>query len=128
MQVDDYAEVDRRAVDPPIEVESATWSPGGTLDWWVKERREWWGRVGVLRGVRDGSSSRSSSGGGVGRHVIGPESRDWQPTEPGHLIVALAVVRIVRAADRMREAYVLRDGLSGSAFSKGAAGPVASDR
>ena len=55
-------------------------------------------------------------------------SRYWQPTEPGHRIVALAVIRIVRAADRMREAYVLRDGFSRSAFSKGAAGPVASDR
>ena len=45
MQVDDYAEADRQKVDPPIEVESATWSAGGTLDWWVKERREWFGRV-----------------------------------------------------------------------------------
>jgi hypothetical protein len=26
---------DRREVNPPIEVESATWSAGGTLDWWV---------------------------------------------------------------------------------------------
>jgi hypothetical protein len=40
-----YAEADRREVDPPIEVELATWSPGGTLDWWVRERREWFGRV-----------------------------------------------------------------------------------
>jgi hypothetical protein len=40
-----YAEADRREVDPPIEVETATWSAGGTLDWWVKERREWFGRV-----------------------------------------------------------------------------------
>ena len=41
----------RREVDPPVEVEAAVWSPGGTLDWWVKEHRprtEWWGRV---RGV-----------------------------------------------------------------------------
>jgi hypothetical protein len=22
-----------------------TWSPGGRLDWWVKERQQWWGRV-----------------------------------------------------------------------------------
>jgi hypothetical protein len=36
---------DRREVDPPIEVESATWSAGGTLDWWVKERRQRLGRV-----------------------------------------------------------------------------------
>jgi hypothetical protein len=28
-----YAEADRREVDPPIEVERATWSAGGTLDW-----------------------------------------------------------------------------------------------
>ena len=39
------AEADRREVDPPIEVQAATWSPGGRLDWWVKERQEWWGRV-----------------------------------------------------------------------------------
>ena len=32
-------------VNPPIEVESATWSAGGTLDWWVKERQEWLRRV-----------------------------------------------------------------------------------
>jgi hypothetical protein len=40
-----YGEADRREVDPPIEVESATWSAGGTLDWWVKERGHWLGRV-----------------------------------------------------------------------------------
>jgi hypothetical protein len=40
-----YGEADRREVDPPIDVESATWSAGGTLDWWVKERQEWLGRV-----------------------------------------------------------------------------------
>jgi hypothetical protein len=43
-----YGEADRREVDPPIQVEMATWSPGGQLDWWVKERRprlEWFGRV-----------------------------------------------------------------------------------
>lgn len=26
-------------------MESATWPLAGTLDWWVKEGREWWGRV-----------------------------------------------------------------------------------
>jgi hypothetical protein len=40
-----HAEADRLEVDPPIQVEMATWSAGGQLDWWVKERREWWGRV-----------------------------------------------------------------------------------
>jgi hypothetical protein len=39
--VQQFAEVDRQVVDPPIHVESATWSPGGRLDWWVRERREW---------------------------------------------------------------------------------------
>jgi hypothetical protein len=40
-----YSEADRRHVDAPVEVEAATWAPGGQLDWWVKERLEWWGRV-----------------------------------------------------------------------------------
>ena len=40
-----YGETDRREVDPPIDVEAATWSPGCTLDWWVKERGKWLGRV-----------------------------------------------------------------------------------
>jgi hypothetical protein len=40
-----FAEADRREVDPPIQVETASWSKAGQLGWWVKERREWWGRV-----------------------------------------------------------------------------------
>jgi hypothetical protein len=39
------AEADRREVDPPVPVDAATWSTAGQLDWWVKERQEWWGRV-----------------------------------------------------------------------------------
>ena len=39
------AEADRLEVDPPIQVEMASWSPGGTLDWWVRERQQWLGRV-----------------------------------------------------------------------------------
>jgi hypothetical protein len=39
------AEADRREVDPPIQVETATWAKAGQLDSWVKERQEWWGRV-----------------------------------------------------------------------------------
>jgi hypothetical protein len=31
-------------------VESVTWAPGGTLDYWVKERREWWAAYGVQNG------------------------------------------------------------------------------
>jgi hypothetical protein len=30
---------DRREINPPIEVESATWSAGGTLDWWILDNR-----------------------------------------------------------------------------------------
>jgi hypothetical protein len=33
------AEADQR------EVQVATWSSAGQLDWWVKDRQEWWGRV-----------------------------------------------------------------------------------
>jgi hypothetical protein len=40
-----YSEADRRAIDPPVPVETATWSKAGQLDWWVKERLEWFGRV-----------------------------------------------------------------------------------
>ena len=40
-----FAEADRRDVDPPIQVEMTTWSNASQLDWWVRERREWWGRV-----------------------------------------------------------------------------------
>jgi hypothetical protein len=39
------ADADRREVDPPIRVETATWSKAGQLDWWVKERQQWLGRV-----------------------------------------------------------------------------------
>jgi hypothetical protein len=38
-------EADRRVVDPPVQVDMASWSPGGRLDWWVKERQQWLGRV-----------------------------------------------------------------------------------
>ena len=51
-----YGEADRRAVDPPIEVEAATWSAAGTLDWWVKERQQCgWGGYAVLTDVNAGS-------------------------------------------------------------------------
>ena len=40
-----YGEADRQEVNPPIEVESATWVAAGTLDWWVNEGLEWFGRV-----------------------------------------------------------------------------------
>jgi hypothetical protein len=45
MPLDDWAEADRREVDPPLEVESARWFAGATLDWWVRDWREWWGGV-----------------------------------------------------------------------------------
>jgi hypothetical protein len=38
-------EPDRRVVDTPVPVDVATWSQAGTLDWWVKERQQWLGRV-----------------------------------------------------------------------------------
>jgi hypothetical protein len=44
-EVQQRAEADRREVEPPIQVETATWTGAGQLDWWVKDRQEWWGRV-----------------------------------------------------------------------------------
>jgi hypothetical protein len=56
---------DRREVNPPIEVESVTWSAGGTLDWSVKERQQWLGRVrgpdGRQRWVKAADLRRSKS-------------------------------------------------------------------
>jgi hypothetical protein len=40
-----YSAADRREVDPQIQVETASWSTAGQLDWWVKDRQEWFGRV-----------------------------------------------------------------------------------
>jgi hypothetical protein len=45
-----YGEADRREVDPPVEVQVAIWSKAGRLDWWVKERQQWLGRVGGADG------------------------------------------------------------------------------
>jgi hypothetical protein len=42
-------------VNPPVEVESASWAPGGTLDWWVKERQQWLGAYAVQMAVNGGS-------------------------------------------------------------------------
>ena len=52
---DQFSEVDRRLVDPPIKVDTATWSKAGRLDYWVKER--WGGSVGyaVQTAVNGGS-------------------------------------------------------------------------
>jgi hypothetical protein len=54
-EVQQRAEADRREVDPPIEVEMATWSKAGQLDWWVKERREWWVAYAAQAAVNGGS-------------------------------------------------------------------------
>jgi hypothetical protein len=61
MQVDDYADADRREVNPPMEVESATQSTGGTIDWWVKERQ---------RGGSGTRSRRSSTTLSLGTRAI----------------------------------------------------------
>ena len=52
-----YSEADRREVDPPIQVEMATWTPGGQLDWWVKETGHAWSGS-------DGYEARTASSGG----------------------------------------------------------------
>jgi hypothetical protein len=55
--VQQFAEADRRAVDPPIQVKA------GQLDWWVKERQQWWGRV---RGARAPAGVVALAGGAAG--------------------------------------------------------------
>jgi hypothetical protein len=35
-EVQQRAEADRREVNPPIQVETATWSKAGQLDWWME--------------------------------------------------------------------------------------------
>jgi hypothetical protein len=50
LDLSQYAEADRREVNPAIEAEAATWAAAGQLDWWVRERREWFGRVCVPDG------------------------------------------------------------------------------
>ena len=113
MKVDDYDEADRREVDPPIEVDSATWSAAGTLDWWVKERQQWLGRVRGrdgrqrwikavdLRQAKEGGKRGRSSSVNVGRLFTGsrnrlsawiiepPHSRTHRPesmSSPWHLV------------------------------------------
>jgi hypothetical protein len=44
-ELQQHAEADRREVDPRIQVQMASWAAGGQLDWWVKDRQEWYGRV-----------------------------------------------------------------------------------
>jgi hypothetical protein len=44
-QYGERSQQDRREVQPAIAVESATWSAVGDLDYWIKERHDWWGRV-----------------------------------------------------------------------------------
>jgi hypothetical protein len=61
-----YLEADRREVDPPVEVQVATWSVAGQLHWWVTERREWLGRVrgsdGRQRWIKAADPSPGESG------------------------------------------------------------------
>jgi hypothetical protein len=58
-------QADRLEVKPPIEVDSATWSAAGKLDYWVKEEHDWWGRVHGADGhqtwIRASDLRRSSS-------------------------------------------------------------------
>jgi hypothetical protein len=65
-EVRQRAEADRRPVDPPVQVEMATWSKAGQLDWWVKERQQWLGRVrgadGKQRWVKAGDLRPVSGG------------------------------------------------------------------
>ena len=45
LDLTEYVDADQSEVNPPIEVEAATWAAAGQLDWWVRERKEGFGRV-----------------------------------------------------------------------------------
>jgi hypothetical protein len=73
-------------VDPPIQVEAATWSPGGQLDWWVKEqgpRLAWWA----------GYAVRMAGNGGLKLLICGPRAADR------HSVSALAALDLHRLGD-----------------------------
>jgi hypothetical protein len=53
--LEQIAGADRPEVDPPIQVDTATWSRAGQLDWWVKERQLWLGGYAVRTVVNAGS-------------------------------------------------------------------------
>src|SRR4029453_16038482 len=56
------AEADRRDADPPIPVDTATWSNAGQLDWWVKDPAGMVGsRTRCGRSATVGQSCRSPS-------------------------------------------------------------------
>ena len=53
-------QADRIEVNPPTEVQPATWSAAGQLDWSVKERREWGACTRSRRSTGVDQSFRSS--------------------------------------------------------------------
>jgi hypothetical protein len=69
------AAANRRAVEPPVEVEVAVWESAGVLEHWVRERQEWWGRVrhqsGTIEWVRAADLRRLGPG-SAARGVAGP--------------------------------------------------------
>jgi hypothetical protein len=69
-----YGGADRREVDPPIEVESDPWSPGGQLDWWFKDRQQCSAGY-EARTAGNGGSALASAGGGSSARVIGVDAR-----------------------------------------------------
>ena len=55
-------ESERRGVKAPVPVESASWTAAGQLDYWVRDRAEWWGRVRGLTVTTSGYELRSCAG------------------------------------------------------------------
>jgi hypothetical protein len=53
---------DRLEVQLPVGVEAATWTAAGTLDYWVKQEGEWWGRIRRPDGASRGSGRLNSGG------------------------------------------------------------------
>jgi hypothetical protein len=77
-EVQQRAEADRREDDPPIQVVRATWSKAGQLNWWVKDRQEWWRRVRGANG-RQGWIRAADLRPASSHNCCGPIAADGRP-------------------------------------------------
>ena len=113
------AEADRREVDPPIEVETATWSKAGQLDWWVKERENGGVAYAVLTAVNGGSEllifvRRAAHSHDLSLSIVAGRRASLCPE--ALLMLPAGTVRPARDAPRRVACRRLREGTSWRCF------------